>query len=212
MGQRDERQGEGMIIKIKHRYTGAILFQRESTSLKLCVEAAVKAKTNLGGADLRGAYLGGADLGGADLGGADLGGANLGGADLGDAYLGGADLRDAYLGGADLGGAYLGGADLRGADLGCAYLGCANLGDVKSYVSSHYIFAQLIINATIKFTVHEQEMAFRIFTLRLCWDSIHKEYGKKIVPVFKKLAKLGWDEYLKEWHRRCVTFANCKTS
>ena len=42
-------------------------------------------------------------------------------------------------------------------------------------------------------------MAARIFLLRLCWDSIRKEYGNKILPVFKKLDKLGWGEFLKEW-------------
>ena len=69
-----------MFYKIKHRFTGAILFSLECGSLKLCVIAAVEAK---------------ADLGGADLGGADLGGAYLRGADLRGAYLidGGQDAR-----------------------------------------------------------------------------------------------------------------------
>ena len=61
-----------MELKIMHRITGAVLFSSESKSLKICVEAAVKSKTDLGGANLRGADLRGADLGGADLGGADL--------------------------------------------------------------------------------------------------------------------------------------------
>ena len=90
------------LYEIKSRRTREVLFSLECGSLKLCVEAAVKAQAYLGDADLRGAYLWGAYLGGADLRGADLGGADLGGA----------DLR-----GADLWGAYLGGADLRGADL-----------------------------------------------------------------------------------------------
>ncbi len=90
------------IFEIKSRYDTSVLFSMECGSLKLCVEAAIKSR----------AYLGGADLRGADLRGAYLGGADLGGAYLGGAYLGGADLRGAYLGGA-----YLGGADLRGADL-----------------------------------------------------------------------------------------------
>jgi len=66
-----------MLYEIKHRFTGAVLFSLETESLKLCVQAAVKAK-----ACLRDAYLGGAYLRGADLGGADLRGAYLGGADL----------------------------------------------------------------------------------------------------------------------------------
>ena len=46
-----------MLFKIKHRFSGSVLFSLETESLKLCVEAAVK-----DGADLRGANLRGADL------------------------------------------------------------------------------------------------------------------------------------------------------
>lgn len=81
-----------MLYEIKHRLTGAVLFSLECSSLKLCVEAAVKMRAYLVGANLGGAYLGGANLGGANLVGADLGGANLVGADLVGADLGGADL------------------------------------------------------------------------------------------------------------------------
>ncbi len=122
-----------MKYEIKHRYMGDVLFALECGSLKLCVEAAVSAQANLGGADLRDANLGGAYLRGADLRGAHLGDANLRdaylrGADLGDAYLGDADLGDADLRGAYLRDADLRDADLRGADLGGAYLGDADLG------------------------------------------------------------------------------------
>ena len=89
-----------MKFEIIHRYGNQVIFSRETASLKLCVEAAVKSKTNLVGAYLVGADLGDSNLGGADLRGADLGGANLGGADLR-----GANLRDSNLGGAYLGGA-----------------------------------------------------------------------------------------------------------
>jgi uncharacterized protein YjbI with pentapeptide repeats len=129
-----------MKIEIKSRWTGgSVLFSLETTSLKLCLEAAVKSGADLGGAnlrdaDLRDANLGDANLrdanlGGANLGGANLGGANLGGADLGGADLGDADLRDANLRDANLGGANLGGANLRDANLGGANLGDANLRD-----------------------------------------------------------------------------------
>jgi len=74
-----------MNFEIKHRFIGNVLFSAETTSLKLCVELAVKS-----GADLRDAYLGDAYLGGADLRGADLRGANLRGANLGGANLRGA--------------------------------------------------------------------------------------------------------------------------
>jgi len=122
-----------MLIEIKNRCTGNVLFAHtvEGNTLAITLAMALEAQKN-GGADLRGAYLGdadlrGADLGGADLRGADLGGADLGGADLGGADLGGADLRDADLRGADLRGADLGGADLGGADLRGADLRGADL-------------------------------------------------------------------------------------
>jgi len=112
-----------MKFEIKHRFSGAIIFTLECGSLKLCVEAAVKAKTDLGGADLGGAYLRGADLRGA--------------------YLRGADLRGAYLRGADLGGADLRGADLGGADLGgqkvSGDIGIITAGDPNSYTAVGFV-------------------------------------------------------------------------
>jgi len=72
-------------FEIKHRYSGAVLFEMETESIKLCVEAAVKSW-----ADLRGANLSGADLSWADLSRADLIGANLSGANLIGANLSGA--------------------------------------------------------------------------------------------------------------------------
>lgn len=91
-----------MNYQIKSWLDGKVLFEGEFGSLKLCVEAAVKADANLAGANLAGAYLAGADLDGANLDGA-----NLDGADLAGAYLDGADLADANLAGANLAGAYL---------------------------------------------------------------------------------------------------------
>jgi uncharacterized protein YjbI with pentapeptide repeats len=130
-----------MNVQIKHRFTGAVLFEAEldaaydsatdAVRLGVAVRLALKVHADLRDAYLRGADLGGAYLGGAYLRGADLRGANLGGADLGDAYLGGANLGDAYLRGADLRGAYLGGADLGGAYLGGAYLRGADLRDAN---------------------------------------------------------------------------------
>ena len=124
-------------LQIKHRYTGAALFEYESgLTMRQALEKATDAKAdlygaNLGGANLRGANLGGANLGGANLRGADLGGANLGGADLRGANLRGANLYGANLRGANLRGADLYGANLHGADLGGANLYGANLGGRK---------------------------------------------------------------------------------
>ena len=86
-----------MKIEIKHRSNSSVLFSIEIGSLKLAVEAAVKAGANLDGANLYGANLDGANLYGANLDGANLYGANLYGANL---Y--GANLTRANLDGANL--------------------------------------------------------------------------------------------------------------
>jgi len=129
--------------------------------------------------------------------GACLGGAYLRDADLRDADLGGADLRDA-----DLRGAYLRDADLRDADLRGAYLGGAYLRDAKGYVNSHDFFTEIIRRQKVEdFTTSEWAMIGVILVHRICWDSIQKRYDGKIMPVFKKLAKVGfgeWEEKYKE--------------
>ena len=99
-----------MKFEIKSYINGAVLFSLETDSMKLCVEAAIKSRADLSGADLSGANLSGAYLSGANLSGAYLYGANLSGADLYGANLSGADLSGANLSGANLSGAYLYGA------------------------------------------------------------------------------------------------------
>jgi uncharacterized protein YjbI with pentapeptide repeats len=121
-----------MKFEIKHRVSGALLFECEVGSLKLAVEAAIGSGADLSGANLSRAYLSGADLSRAYLSGADLSGADLSGAYLSGAYLSGADLSRAdllraYLSGADLLRAYLSRADLSGANLSRADLSGANL-------------------------------------------------------------------------------------
>ena len=64
-------------MKILHRFTGAILFEHETRSMKVCVKAAIEAKANLRSADLRYADLSYADLRYANLSSADLRYANL---------------------------------------------------------------------------------------------------------------------------------------
>lgn len=107
-----------MNFEIKSRFDGSVLFQLETESLRLCVEAAVKSGAYLSGANLIGANLIGAYLIGANLSGADLSGADLSRANLSGAYLSRADIRGANLRGADLSGANLRGA--KGADLAVA--------------------------------------------------------------------------------------------
>ena len=144
-----------MQIKIKHRYTNAVLFEcdapedmesglhmrhalEKATQARACLAranlaSAYLARANLARANLAGAYLAGANLDGANLAGANLAGAylaraNLDGANLAGANLDGANLAGAYLARANLARANLDGANLAGANLAGAYLdGNANL-------------------------------------------------------------------------------------
>jgi len=130
-----------------------------------------------------GAYLGDAYLGGADLSGADLKGA----------YLRGAYLRGADLSGADLSGAYLGGAYLRGAYLRGA----------EHYYGSHDFAIEIIRRQKVKiFIQKEWAVIGQIVIHRFCWDTILKKYKKEGISIAKKLAKAGFDEYLKRIKER----------
>jgi hypothetical protein len=174
-----------MEIKIVSRYdSNKVLLCGKYESVKECLE---KNK----GADLWGAYLRGADLGGADLRGV-----NLRGADLWGAYLRGADLGGAYLEGA-----YLWGADLEGVYLEGAYLWGAYFWGAKNYLNSHDFFQEIVKRQPLKdFTEKEWAMIGQILVHRLCWGSIKKRYDKEIIPVFKKLSKVGfqeWEEHYK---------------
>ena len=62
-----------MKIEIKHRFTLAVLFTFESdtNTLRITVEAAIKSRANLYGADLSRADLSGANLSRANLSGAE---------------------------------------------------------------------------------------------------------------------------------------------
>jgi hypothetical protein len=142
-----------MLYEIPNRFTGSVIFSRETDSMKLCAEAAVKSRADLSRADLSCADLSCANLSGANLSGANLSGAYLSGANLSGAYLSGAYLYGAYLSGADLSRANLSGAnlscaDLSGADLSRAYLSCANLSGAylscadlsRAYLSRAYLY------------------------------------------------------------------------
>jgi pentapeptide repeat protein len=117
-----------MLIEIKHRFNGNVLFSHTvegntlAITLAMALEAQKNSDTDLCDADLRDADLRGTDLRGAGLRDADLRDADLRDADLRDADLRGTDLRgtdlrDADLRGTDLRGAGLRGTDLRGTDL-----------------------------------------------------------------------------------------------
>ena len=103
-----------MLIKIKHRFNGSVLFSHdcEENSLKITLEMAIKASANLRYANLR--Y---ADLSYANLRCANLSYANLSYADLSYANLSYANLSYANLSSANLSYANLSSANLLGEKL-----------------------------------------------------------------------------------------------
>jgi len=88
-----------MKIQIIAKFTGAVIFEHEAeeNTIRLTVEAAVKAGANLDRAYLAGANLDGANLAHASLDGAYLAGANLDRANLAGANLDGANLDGELL-------------------------------------------------------------------------------------------------------------------
>ena len=130
--------------QIKHRFTGAVLFEcdapedKSGMAVRYALEKATASGANLYGANLSGANLSGANLYGADLSGANLYGANLYGANLSGANLYGANLSGADLSGANLYGANLSGANLYGANLSGANLYGADLSGANLYGADLY--------------------------------------------------------------------------
>ena len=107
----------------------------------------------------------------------------------------GANLRSANLSSANLIG-----ANLRGANLSSANLSSANLWGAKNYSENHDYWAEIIRRQPIKtFTDKEWAIIGQIIIHRLCWDSIKKRFGKKVIPIFKKQTKLGFGEFEKRY-------------
>lgn len=61
-----------MKFEIKHRDSGSVLFSLECESLKACLIAAVRERSDLKGSNLRGSDLRGSDLRGSDLSGSNI--------------------------------------------------------------------------------------------------------------------------------------------
>ena len=164
-----------MKIEILNRWDNKVILRGEYESIKDCLEKN------------KGAYLWGAYLEGANLGGAHLEDAHLEDANLGGAHLEGAHLEGAHLWGANLGGAYL-------ED---AYLEDAYLKGAKNYYNSIDFAIEIIRRQEIEFfTPKEWAIIGQVYVHRICWEKIRKDY-KGILPVLKKLDKLGYGEYLK---------------
>jgi hypothetical protein len=97
-----------------------------------------------------------------------------------------------------LGSADLRGADLRDADLRGADLGGADLRDANNYSHNHDFWIEIIRRQALEtFTEEEWSMIGQIYVHRFCWKSIKKRYNKKVMPIFEKLVKCGFDEWEK---------------
>jgi hypothetical protein len=123
-----------MKFEIKSIITGGIIFNLDTSSIRLCVEVAVRNGANLSSADLYCANLYCANLYGANLSRANLSSADLSSANLTRANLYGADLSYADLSYANLSYANLYGANLSSANLYGANLSGADLKDTKNMV------------------------------------------------------------------------------
>ena len=122
---------------------------------------------------------------------ANLWSANLEGANLRSANLWGANLRDANLRSANLRD-----ANLRDANLWSANLEGANLWDAKNYYMSHDFCMEIVRCQPIEtFTEKEWAIIGQITIHRICWDKMQEQYGKKAMPIFKKITKAGWNEF-----------------
>jgi hypothetical protein len=140
-----------MKIEIKHINTNEVLFshEQENNSLKVTLEMAIKANSNLRHADLRHANLRYADLRYANLRAANLRYANLRYANWSNANLRAANLRDANLSNANLSNANLRAANLSNANLSNADLSNA---DLLCYGDMRFIFTLQIDFWNIGFT------------------------------------------------------------
>ena len=166
-----------MKIDITCRFSGSVLFSHEceNNTMRITVEAAVKARANLARA-----YLEGANLVGAYLEGANLEGANLEGA-----YLVGANLARAYLEGANLVGAYLEGAKIKDD---CTLKGERPIIQVGPIGSRCAYFAAYITDNGLRFDAGCQRQITReVFEERLAGehgDNIHaKEYRAALALI-----------------------------
>jgi hypothetical protein len=211
-----------MQIKIEFRsYTGKPPIVGDYKSQKAAVvinksdleganlEGAHLWRANLEGADLSNANLKGADLSNANLWRANLWRANLEGAhlwraNLWRANLEGADLSDANLEGANLWTANLKGTNLEGANLKGTNLEGANLREAKNYTNSHLIFFELVRRQKIEDFTQAQWCIIGKISIHLwCWGTLKKQFGKKLLPIFKILADSGFAEYY-EYYKKTL--------
>jgi len=153
-------------IQIKHRFTGAVLFEYEATedqvsqgiAMREALHAAIKARAYFAGADFAGAYFADAYFAGADFAGANFAGANFAdayfaganfaGANFADADFAGAYFADAYFADADFAGANFADADFAGANFADAYFADADFADAN-FADAYFADARNVQNEVV---------------------------------------------------------------
>ena len=158
-----------MKIEIKNRWDNKVLVSGKYENIKDCLEK--NRDANLCYSDLRYSNLSYSDL----------------------SY---SDLRYSNLRYSDLSGSNLCGSNLRGSDLRYSNLRGSDLSGIKNYSEHHTIFQEVVRQQKIDtFTQKEWSIIGQIIVHRLCWDSIKKRFNKSAMGIFKKLKKVGFDEW-----------------
>ena len=84
----------------------------------------------------------------------------------------------------------------RGVNLEDANLRGADLRGAKNYSESHPFLQEIIRRQELKtFTDKEWSIIGQILVHTLCWDSIKKRFGTGAMKIFKKLSKVGFEEW-----------------
>jgi len=183
-----------MKIEIKNRWDNKVLVSGKYENIKECLEK--NRDANLRYSDLRYSNLCDSNLRGSDLRYSNLRYSDLSGSNLCDSNLRGSDLRYSNLRYSDLSGSNLCDSNLRGSDLRYSNLRYSDLSGIKNYSEHHTIFQEVVRQQKIDtFTQKEWSIIGQIIVHRLCWDSIKKRFNKSAMGIFKKLKKVGFDEW-----------------
>jgi len=74
--------------------------------------------------------------------------------------------------------------------------GVLTFGSAKGYLDSHTFFQEVVRQTEDRY-FHSKGWSIigQIIVHRLCWDSIKKRFNKSAMGIFKKLKKVGFDEW-----------------
>lgn len=176
-----------------------ILFESDELRLKDALSQAVTRGVNLRRANLCWKDLERADLSYGHFEHAFFLGSNLTETNLKGACLAKADMRKTCLKGATLKNANLAGAIFTGADLTDV-----KIEGILGYAGSRQILQEIIRRQSEEsLTIQEWGVIGQIVIKRFSWEDVAKRFGKKTIPLLKKLSKLGFNEFLVAYERLC---------